>query len=319
MTSSAKKFRVVVVGVAPGTTITQQQLISRLLEQYPIAMDARLALESGRSAVVQVTETEHLARRYATKLIKLGAEIRIEPESGGPGLMDFDNVELSPEDGESTEIYLQERGDRTGGGDGDGDPTMPFVSPRTEDPTLVDRPPREVALPRPGSGRTAAPAPASGPPPQAPAAEPAPRATRPPAQSKSQLVRCPAHGLLYDATEQPGCSRCLGPSADKPFRLAPELRNRPRLWLTLGLAIGLLLGAVPAALYAQSFKSGQLYELRIEADAIRRGRVTSKTYRQEYSQACSKVSALRSRGMAFTSLIWIAFSALLMLLWYRFV
>jgi len=310
MTSSAQRFRVVVVGVAPGTTITQQQLIGKLLEQHPIAADARLALEAGRSAVVQVADTEHLARRYATLLIKLGAEIRIEPEGGGGGgggLMDYDNVALAPEEDETTSVYDEGQADRT------------------EEPTLVDRPPREVALPRPDAARTAAPTPADEPAQAASGAEaeadaaPAPKTGRPPAKSKSQLVRCPAHGLLYDATEQPGCSRCLGPSAEEPFRLAPELRKRPRLWLTLGLAIGLVLGAVPAALYAQNVKSGQLYELRIEADAIRRGRVASKSYGQEYSKARKKVSALRSRGMAFTSLLWIAFSALLMLLWYRFV
>jgi len=92
--SDKKRFRVVVVGVAKGHDISAQDLAGSLQEYFPLAPDAQVAIESGRSAVVQVAESEHNARRAATMLIKLGAEIRIEPDSVSPGPLEFDDIDL---------------------------------------------------------------------------------------------------------------------------------------------------------------------------------------------------------------------------------
>ncbi len=323
--SDNKRFRVVVVGVARGSELSAQDLAGSLTEYFPLAPDAQVAIETGRSAVVQVAESEYVARRAATMLIKLGAEIRIEPDDSSAGGMDFDEIDLGEiEDG------LAGLGDNA-------PPPSAIPGAVLPDPVLVDRPPTvdddAVTLtPQPSVSHRAKrttreldPVDPSAAPPNS-EAEQTPQETTdettdaaPPADERGQLVRCPAHGLLYDATQSPGCIRCLGPSAEQPFRIAPELRKRPRLWLTLGLALGLLLGAVPAALYAQNVKSSTLYERRIEADAIRRTRSKSKHFKKQYSKAQAKITATRNRGIAICALIWIGIAAGLMLLWYRFV
>ena len=150
--------------------------------------------------------------------------------------------------------------------------------------------------------------------PEAPTAE----STTAPAGERPRLVRCPAHGLLYDAARSSGCSRCLGGAAPSVGTFA-KLRSRPRLWLGAGLALALLLGAVPAALYAQSVKSGPLLERRIEAEAIRRGRVDDAQVRKAYAGAVNRVDQTRTRGIAFSALLWLGTSALLLVGWRRFV
>lgn len=340
-TTDNKRFRVVVVGVADGHDMSPRDLAGSLTEYFPLAPDAQVAIESGRSAVVQVAESEHVARKAATMLIKLGAEIRIEPDSAtapnGGGPLDFDDISFDELDDGLGALELEDS-----------------LGPVKADPVIVDRPPvvdedAETLPPQPSVRRrkdrttrelepietaSARPsAPRDGPetavaPPEVPDAPPqamdaAPDEAPPPddatAARSGSRVRCPAHGLLYDPNESPGCSRCLGPSAEQPFRLAPELRRRPRLWLTLGLTLGLLLGAVPAALYAQDVKASALYERRIEADVIRRTRADSKHFKKQYAKARAKIDATRNRGIAISALIWIGIAAALMLLWYRFV
>lgn len=141
-----------------------------------------------------------------------------------------------------------------------------------------------------------------------------------PAGERPRLVRCPAHGLLYDAALSSGCSRCVGgDKGPRPRHGATRLRARPRLWLGAGLALSLVLGAIPAALYAQSVKNGPLLERRIEAEAIRRGRVDSPQVRTAYAEAEKRISKTRSRGVAFSALLWLGASTLLLLGWRRFV
>lgn len=338
--SDRQRFRVVVVGVAKGQDISARDLAGTLNEYFPLAPDAQVAIESGRSAVVQVAESEHVARRAATMLIKLGADIRIEPDSAGPGSLDFDDIDLGEIDGGLGALEL----DQTSGpepGFTDERTTIPVIPEEIlPDAVLVDRPPVDDATAsqhlQPSTSRRSKRPTRELDPVQTAAAHPWPDPGEEPAEGptdeptvelietgeapdRGQLVRCPAHGLLYDATQSPGCTRCLGPSAEQPFRLAPELRRRPRLWLTLGLALGLLLGAAPAALYAQNVKSGALYERRIEADAIRRTRAGSKHFKQQYAKARARIAATRNRGIAVAALIWIVVAAALMLLWYRFV
>lgn len=333
--SDKKRFRVVVVGVAEGHDISARDLAGAMVEYFPLPPDAQVAIESGRSAVVQVAETEHIARRAATMLIKLGAEIRIEPDTGGPGPLDFDDIDL----GELTdglgdlELDSASAPDSDFPDDGETIPVLPKAA--LPAPVLVDRPPVDedaaTLPPQPSlGGRSKRPTrelepvnpgePQRRPDPVEELAEADPNEPVDDADAEQgQLVRCPAHGLLYDATQSAGCTRCLGPSAEQPFRIAPELRQRPRLWLTLGLTLGLLLGAVPAALYAQNVKSGALYERRIEADAIRRTRSDSKHFKKQYAKARAKIAATRNRGIAVSALLWIGIAAALMLLWYRFV
>jgi len=334
---------VVVVGVAKGQDISARDLAGTLTEYFPLAPDAQVAIESGRSAVVQVAESENVARRAATMLIKLGADIRIEPDSTGPGALDFDDIDLGEIDGGLEALELDPSSGQETGFSDEGT-TIPVIPDEVlPDAVLVNRPPVDddtVTLrpPPSTSGRSKRPTreldpvqtAAAHPRPDLPedlaedhvddsTGEPTEGGEAGAAAERGQLVRCPAHGLLYDATLSPGCTRCLGPSADQPFRLAPELRKRPRLWLTLGLTLGLLLGAVPAVLYAQNVKSGSLYERRIEADAIRRTRADSKHFKKQYAKARAKISATRNRGIAVSALIWIGITAALMLLWYRFV
>lgn len=326
----------VVVGVAKDHDISAQDLAGAMVEYFPLAPDAQMAIESGRSAVVQVADTEHLARRAATMLIKLGAEIRIEPDSGGPGPLDFDDIDL----GELTDGLGELELDSASASDSDypdeGETIPVLPKGALPAPVLVNRPPVDedaVTLsPQPSiTGRSKRPTrELDHVNPGEPQRRPDPVDERADADSeqpiddaeaaeRGQLVRCPAHGLLYDAIKSAGCTRCLGPSAEQPFRIAPELRRRPRLWLTLGLTLGLLLGAVPAALYAQNVKSGALYERRIEADAIRRTRSGSKHFKKQYAKARAKIAATRNRGIAVSALLWIGIAAALMLLWYRFV
>jgi len=332
---------VVVVGVATGHDISAQDLATSVTEYFPLAPDALVAIESGRSAVVQIAVSEHIARRAATMLIKLGAEIRIEPDGVGPGPLDFDDIDLGEITEGLGELELDSSSSRGAGFTEEG-PTIPVISEeRFPSSVLVDRPPvnedADHRSPPPSAHRSKHttreldPVKSTGPKPRLdPAADPdsapvevatgATAATEAdPEAERGQLVRCPAHGLLYDATQSAGCTRCLGPSAEQPFRVAPELRQRPRLWLTLGITLGLLLGAVPAALYAQNVKSGALYERRIEADAIRRTRSGSKHFKKQYAKARAKIAATRNRGIAVSALLWIGIAAALMLLWYRFV
>jgi hypothetical protein len=324
-----KRFRVVVVGVAKGQDISAQDLAGSLQEYFPLPPDAQVAIETGRSAVVQVAESEQVARRAATMLIRLGAEIRIEPDGAGPGHLNFDDIDLESIGDNLGEIEL----------DNTAAPKPNFSHERTTSPVLVDRPPVDddapTLPPQPSaSQRTRRPTRELDPV-QTAAARARPDAMETPAdwddqepaeadeteeeKEGGQLVRCPAHGLLYNATQSAGCTRCLGTHADQPFRLAPELRQRPRLWLTLGLALGLLLGAVPAALYAQNVKSGALYERRIEADTLRNSPARSKQLKRQLKKARAKITATRNRGIALSALLWIGVAAALMLLWYRFV
>lgn len=147
---------------------------------------------------------------------------------------------------------------------------------------------------------------------------PPPEPSAAPAGERPHLVRCPAHGLLYDAARSSGCSRCLG-GATPPIGTTRRLRARPRLFLGAGLALALALGAVPAVLYAQSVKSGPLLERRIEAEAIRRGRVDDPQVRRAYAEAAERVSRTRARGIAFSALLWLGTSAIVLWGWRRFV
>ncbi len=349
--SDKKRFRVVVVGVAKGHDISAQELAGSLQEYFPLAPDAQVAIETGRSAVVQVAESEHNARRAATMLIKLGAEIRIEPDSISPGPLEFDDIDLDGIGDNLDELELDHALSAKSPFSEEATTTPLLPKENHPDPVLISRPPvdedplphaarglasqgtrrptRELDAVRTATARTQsaprevvheAPTPsvdeAST---EAPTKAPTEVDDTPEEAARGGLVRCPSHGLLYDPTQSPGCTRCLGPRVAQPFRLAPELRQRPRLWLTLGLALGLLLGAVPAALYAQNVKSGTLYDRRIEADTLRQSSTRSKQLKQQYNEARAKITATRNRGIAFSALLWIGVAAVLMLLWYRFV
>ncbi len=342
-TADNKRYRVVVVGVASGLGVSPGELASALESHFPLAPDARLAIESGRSAVVQVVESERYARRAATMLIKLGAEIRIEPEEGGDlsplDALDLDEIEESiaglADDLVDSQAFATKPASMEPPEEVDEDaPTLvpqPSVSRRSRRST------RELAPVSDGSSRVVgsrpgsqvSPRAAGEPPPgeerggknggeQASEADSSPLAATQGAE-RAQLVRCPAHGLLYDATRDSGCTRCRGPGKRQPHGLAPRLRKRPRLWLGMGLALSLLLGGVPAAIYAQRVKSGALYERRMEADSIRRSTADPRQHRRQYERARARVSSTRFRGMALSSLIWISVAAGLMLLWYRFI
>ncbi len=339
MTGAGKRYRVVVVGVAPGATRSPQQLADDLAARFPLPADARLAIEAGRSAVVQTGATEAHAHRAATLIIKLGAEVHIEPdESGAPatgglsdldpaGGMDYGSVDLPPDDDGLPPLEASRQ-----------DPTKPVLANRPP-PLIVDRPPgggppppsvspaprstppRNVSAQLPAITEEPAPPSASGPEDARPAAEPGVVRTVGGSGSnpKIKLVRCPAHGLLYDANQSPGCSRCLGLETDPRIRLAPTLRRRPKLWLTAGMLIALLLGAVPAAIYTHSVKTGTLLERRIEAENIRLGKTAVPEVRAAYAEARARVDKVRSRSVAFSALLWLGVSALVLLLWYRFV
>jgi len=339
VTGAGKRYRVVVVGVARGSTRSPQQLADDLAARFPLPADARLAIEAGRSAVVQTGATEAHAHRAATLIIKLGAEVHIEPDEGsapasggqgyphGAGGMDYGSVNLPPDDDGLPPLAASRE-----------DPTKPVLADRPA-PLIVDRPPagappppsvspaprstppRNVSAQLPAITEEPAPSGASGPGDESAAVEPGAVRTVGGSGSnpKIRLVRCPAHGLLYDANQSPGCSRCLGLETDPRIRLAPTLHRRPRIWLAAGMLIALLLGAVPAVIYAHSVKTGPLLERRIEAENIRLGKTTVPEVQAAYADARARVDRVRSRGVAFSALLWLGVSALVLLLWYRFV
>lgn len=296
MFGSDRLYRVVVVGVSPGGSTAKADLVARLAKALPLPPDARLALEAGRSAVVMRGAPETEARRTATLLSGLGAEVRVEPDDQAmtPATqgLDFGLVDLGEFDA-SVET--------------------------TSDSFAV---PLDVPLPElePKDDGTAAPDDSSQDPGEAPAS--ASITTAPIASvegSRPQLVRCPAHGLLYDSATSAGCSRCLDQPEHQGFRLAPGLRARPRVRLTAGLTLALVLGALPAALYADHVKNTTMLERRIEAEAIRRGRVGDDSVRQAYANAQRLVEKARSRGIAFSGLLWLGTAVLVLGLWLRFV
>ena len=349
MTVNAKSFRVVVVGVARGQKLTREALIQAVSDRYPLKADARLALSAGRSAVVQVSPTEATARRAATLLIKLGAEIRIEPDDPGDALADFGNIALEPGGDDDADGPTLVRAPPPGAATTEDGPTLVRPAPG-DNPSIVDRLPTDylsesavVTLPTLGVGapqsmedstmatlprldsaaqkaveavaREAAKEAPGGAAADGDHADDADETT----EQRPQLIRCPQHGLLYDATTRPGCTRCLGNDQKEPFHLFPELRKKPRLWLAAGVLLGLLLGAIPAGLYARSVKNGPLISQRMEAETIRRVRAYGDETEPRYEKARAKVDSLRLRGVAFSALIWIGAAALLMLLWHRFV
>jgi hypothetical protein len=352
MSAESRKYRVVVVGVARDRNLSPQDLSQALSERMVLPPDVRLAVESGRSAVVQTAESEQQARRAATLLIKLGAEIRIEPdESPGPGALgdvDLGEIQLSYLDDTTPSLDLNEL---------KGEPTQVTAPPapppahelppleldlsEREDPTQVEVPPDPT--PRPSSAaepaplvnvrppperfpvsHTPAPRPSSAlelrdPPAPATTESPAEEAGQPDGASGSNLVRCPVHGLLYDADRSSGCRRCLGIQVEEEPRGLTRLRTRPRLWIALGVFLSLGLSSIPAVLYAGNQKRGPLLQQRIEAEAIRRGRIRSTQPRRDYAKALKKVAATKSAGLAVTAVIWLVGAALLMFLWFRFV
>ncbi len=331
MQESGKRYRVVVVGVDPSSGRSPAALAEALANHVPLPEDARLAIESGRSAVVQTAATETYARRTATLIIKLGAEVRIEPEVGrappsappetakrSDGIARIRSPAPAPSmrpSSDVTEPVVSERplphGEEAPAADAtptaDATPAADAI-PHVESTVLgSDATDADIATDADAHAHANAMANANA---NAEAAVEGP---------KPHLVRCPAHGLLYDAAQSAGCSRCLGmPSADG-FRLAPGLRQRPRLWLTAGMLLALLLGAVPAALYTRHVKNGPLLEQRIEAASVRSGRLRAPDAQQAYAAARAKVARTRTRGAAVSALLWLGSAALLLLLWHRFV
>jgi hypothetical protein len=314
---SGKRYRVVVVGVDPSAGRSPDALAAALADHLPLPEDARLAIESGRSAVVQTAATETYARRTATLIIKLGAEVRIEPEGGGAA------PSAPPETPSRAEGTARNRSSAPGHAPSSrpfSDVTEPVVSerplPRGEEAPAADKTPAADTTSPVESPeiRTDAAGPVA-----EPDADYAVNTDATVDGAKPHLVRCPAHGLLYDAAQSAGCSRCLGMPATAGLRLAPGLRRKPRLWLTTGMLLALLLGAVPAALYTRHVKNGPLLEQRIEAASVRSSRVRVPEARKAYAAARAEVGRARTRGVAVSAVLWLGSAALLLLLWYRFV
>lgn len=331
MSPSPDSFRVIVLQPTADGDRSGKDLASALADRVALSEDARIALEAGRSAVISSAVTEQYARRVATQVMKLGIEVRIEPEEGEGAGLRAGAAPLLPRTATPTvatpppPFPPEPHPDRappsdTIAGEGRGDAT---------EPVLLDRPRPWEDAPS-GIGRTASSAaahPTQAPPSEAAPAEPgAPRAALASAgpgdvshPGEARLVRCPAHGLLYDASKSNGCSRCLGETHPSRARLLPTLRARPRLWLATGVLLALGLGAVPAVIYTQQVKSGSLLERRIEAEAIRRGRAGSPEGRAAYLDACAHVDRTRARAVAVTALIWLVSTIFLLLLYRRFV
>jgi len=322
-------FRVIVVRSPHGSSLSGPDATSVLAERIPIPEDARIALEAGRSAVVSFAATEQQARRVATQVMKLGFEVRIEPDDSPvrksraaaplpsrppapssesppppiPGPERTASPEQLPARADATEPILTERPYPW---EDSSFPAHPLAEAGTDGTPLTDaQPPGLVAWPevddRLDLDHT----------------QPGHESETPAASVR--LVRCPAHGLLYDASKSNGCSRCLGGSARERGRLLPTLRSHPRMWLTAGVLLALGIGAIPAVIYAQQVKSGSLLEHRIEAQAIRLTRGGGPDARAAYLDARDQVARIRTRAIAVTALIWLSCSVLLLLLYRRFV
>ncbi len=149
-------------------------------------------------------------------------------------------------------------------------------------------------------------------------------AVDPESADAAHRVRCPKHGLYYDKRKASGCRKCLEPgrvmAADLERRAAPfkiyDFDDPPKR-ASVGLAVALAIGLIPAAAYAVRVGARQVHELRGEQEILSRKPGTDESLRR-FDAINGAVDASPRRSLRNTALLWAVVSGGVLAGWYRF-
>ncbi|MBC8131644.1 MAG: hypothetical protein H7X95_01580 [Deltaproteobacteria bacterium] len=146
----------------------------------------------------------------------------------------------------------------------------------------------------------------------------------------SDTVRCPIHGLVYNRRKASGCVRCLAPARARARKLQEEsrvvgsgdgmgltsLRDNPVRRAFWGLGIALLVGLVPAVIYAKATNRREIDALRTRQAEISTLPSTKESLAR-FDELDAAVDSAHRRGAGRTLLIWIAVGGITALVWTR--
>jgi hypothetical protein len=149
---------------------------------------------------------------------------------------------------------------------------------------------------------------------------PAPAQKRPPAV---EVVRCPLHGLNYDRATASGCIRCLQPAreaaraiqARSQGLLGGDLRSNPVKRALVGLALAVVVGALPAIFYTRAIVGAEVKRLRARQAELSE-QLGTKAVTDEFDTLDAAVVHVRSRGLWRTMVLWMAVSGVTYLAWH---
>jgi hypothetical protein len=154
-------------------------------------------------------------------------------------------------------------------------------------------------------------------------------------------VRCPIHGLAYNRRTASGCVRCMAPARAQAKQMqakhledgfpvpvsarAATDRGSPPAWLStparrafLGLAVALLLGFLPAVIYARTSVRNEISALRARQVEISTAPAERAAVAQaQFDDLDAAVNAVQRAGAGKTLLIWLAVTAATGAAWSR--
>jgi len=148
---------------------------------------------------------------------------------------------------------------------------------------------------------------------------PAAAQKRPPA---AEVVRCPIHGLSYDRATASGCIRCLQPAREAARAiqahgqglLGGDLRSNPVKRALVGLALAVVVGALPAIFYTRAIVGAEVKRLRARQAELS-DQLGTKAVTDEFDTLDAAVVQVRSRGLWRTMVLWMAVSGVTGLAW----
>jgi hypothetical protein len=139
-------------------------------------------------------------------------------------------------------------------------------------------------------------------------------------KKRSDMIRCPLHGLTYDRSSASGCMRCLQPARDvaraMEGRAAAGLNTDPVKRAFVGLAVAVLVGLVPAAYYAVGINGAEVKRLRARQAELS-DQPGTKEITDEFDALDAGVSRARGRGLRNTLVLWVLVSGAAGFVWLK--